>query len=105
MAPTGISGGPPELPRLRRLWRLQEFLGGPLNYGAYGVYGTYGACRLGQAPNRNRNPNPNQIPSQNKPRNNLTTFSEGGCAPPAPPCFAMGVGRTLYKHQFNSMFK
>jgi len=62
MAPTGISGGPPELRQLRRLrhlWRLrrlQEFLGDPRNYGAKGFYDAYGACRLGQAPNPNPNP-------------------------------------------------
>jgi len=46
MAPTasaGISGGPPELwrlKRLRRLWRLQrlqEFLGDPWTYSNYGA--------------------------------------------------------------------
>ncbi len=65
-APTGISEGTPELWRLRRLWRLQEFPRGPLELwrlrrlirrcptGAYGAYrrnyriaSLYGCLQLG----------------------------------------------------------
>jgi len=103
MAPTGISGGTPELQQLQR---QRGFLGEPQNYSNPGAYGAVGAYRLGGlalAPN----PNPNPSPSLNKARNILIILSKGGCAPPCTPllrdgCWARFI---VYEHYLNVLFK
>jgi len=42
-------------------------------------------------------------PSPNWQKNILNISSGGGCALPAPPCFAMGVGKIVHENRFTFM--